>query len=171
MTKLTIILPAKINKDEISAQGNETALSKTLRGSECTFMWIHRESPTREVSWYFGSDFYLQTWLDLLHDEVGLVCHKSFYYFPVFGDCSYKWFSSIFSSLPCCFLLLNVRSYVFQFPNNILNISTWFLFSKATKPTLLLFLFLCSVFYKFWFFTTPWTAAHQAFLPFIIAQS
>ena len=112
-------------------------------------MWIHREPHTSKVSWRFGSDFYLQTWLDLLQDEGKLVCHKSFYYFPIFGDSNYKWFPSIFSSLPCCFILLNVRRYIFQFAYNILNITTWFLFSKATKPTLLLFLFVCSVFYNF----------------------
>ena len=113
-------------------------------------MWIHREPHTREVSWCFGGDFYLQTWLDLLQNEGGLVCHKSFYPFPILGDSSYKWFSSIFSSLPCWFLLLNVRSYVFQVAYNILNISTRFLFSKSTKPTLLLFLsVVCSVFYSF----------------------
>ena len=86
----------RLNKDEILAQGNETALSETLRGSECTFMWIYREPHTREVSWCFESDFYLQTWLDLLQDEGKLVCHKSLYYFPIFGDSSYKWFPSIF---------------------------------------------------------------------------
>ena len=109
-------------------------------------MWIHREPHTSKVSWRFGSDFYLQTWLDLLQDEGKLVCHKSFYYFPIFGDSNYKWFPSIFSSLPCCFILLNVRRYIFQFAYNILNITTWFLFSKATKPTLLLFLFVCCLF-------------------------
>ena len=106
-------------------------------------MWIHREPRTREFSWCFGGDFYLQTWLDLLQNEGGLVCHKSFYPFPILGDSSYKWVSSIFSFLPCQFFLLNVRSYVFQVAYNILNISTRFLFSKSTKPTLLLFLYVC----------------------------